>query len=185
MKNKITLGKKALFGLLLLVCMSTISAFAVSSSYWSGNPLQLNPGESRNFSIILQNIGGTSDLTLKAKITSGLEVLKITDSSDVYVVPAGGKKAVHLQANIPLTAEPGKSYDAKIDFSEVKQSSSGEFGFGTAIGQGFSVIVTPKTIPPSKGTSLTLLIALGIAVLLAAIFVIIKLKKKKFHRKKR
>lgn len=184
MRNKI-IFKEALAGMIVLLCMANVAAFAVSSTYWSGNPLQLSPGESKNFSIVLQNIGGTSDLTLKAKVTSGSEVLKITDSSDVYVVPAGEKLMVNLQAVIPKGAEPGKTYDAKIDFSEMRQSSSGEFGFGTAIGQGFSIIVIPKTIVPSEGKSWIYLIVLGIAILLAAILVIVKLKKKKTHRKKK
>ena len=156
MKNKI-MRKEILTGLLVLLCMGNIAAFAVSSSYWSGNPLQLSPGESKNFSIVLQNLGGTSDLTLKAKISSGSEVIKIIDSSDIYTVPAGDKTKVNFEAVIPSDAEPGKTYDAKIDFSEVKQSSSGEFGFGSAIGQGFSIIVLSPTGNAVEGEIPTLI----------------------------
>jgi hypothetical protein len=171
-----------LIGIALLLCMTSISAFAVSSSYWSGNPLTLNAGETRNFSIVLQNLGATSDLTVKASITGGSEVLKFTDSSDVYVVPAGEKKLVNLEAVIPANAIPGQTYDAKLDFSEVKQSNSGEFGFGTAIGQGFSIIVSQPSA--ASGTPLVIYFAIGIAVALLILLIVLKMKKKPKSRKK-
>ena len=178
--NKKMIGKEILIGFILLLCINNVFAFAVSSDYWSGNSLKLAPGETKEFSIILQNLVGTSDIRIKAVVTSGSEVLTITDSSDTYLVPAGEKINVNFRVTIPIDAEPGQIYNAKIDFSERRDSSSGEFGFGTAIGQAFDIVV-PSTVSRRswlENNLVILYLAIGIAVLLIIIFILRKGLKK-------
>lgn len=182
--NGIMIRRGILTGLIILICIGNIFAFAVSSDYWSGNSLKLAPGESKEFSLILQNLVGTSDIKLKAGVVSGSEVLRILDSSDIYLVPAGEKRNVNLRASIPIDAEPGQVYKAKIDFSEIKDSSKGEFGFGTAIGQSFDIVVLPKT-SWLENNSIVLYLVIGIAVLLIVIFTLRKIMKGKSKTKRR
>jgi hypothetical protein len=185
-KNKISIIEKEIFmSLMILLCISNISAFVVSSTYWSGNPLKLYAGQTENFTIILQNAGGTSDLTLKAAISESSEVLKLIDTSDVYVVPAGGRTTVNLEAVIPEDAQSGKIYHAKIDFTETL-SEAGGTTFGSSIGQSFDIIVLEesKGDKPILRTALILCIS-GIIIILLIIALVIKLKKKNSKQKKK
>lgn len=161
--------KEILISFIVLICISNVAAFAVASFYWSGNPIKLIPGETRNFSIILY--AGNSDLKVKADVTGGSDVLKITDSSNIYSIPTMEKGKVNLEAIAPEDAKPGTVYNIRIEFSEVKDSEAGEFGFGTAIGQSFSIIVIPEN-PAGiiNNSSAMIFLIVGIAVLLAAIF---------------
>jgi len=183
--NKMMIRKEILAGLLLLICISNISAFAVSSDYWSGNSLKVNPGETKQFSLILQNLVGTSDITIRAIVTGSSDILRLTDSSNIYLVPAGQKINVNLEVNMPIDASPGQIYGAKVDFSEVKDSSSGEFGFGTAIGQAFDIVALPlpEPVQPTNNSVMLYIIA-GTTLLLAVIiFTLRKVMKRKSDRK--
>lgn len=184
--KKTMIGKEVLIGLIVLICISNISAFAISSEYWSGNPLQLNPGETREFSLILQNLGSTSDLNLKAVVATGADVLRLADSSNIYTIPAGERGSANFIATVPLDAQPGQVYSVKIDFLEVKDSQSGEFGFGTAIGQSFNIIALPtKPAEPAGLNTVVLLLIIGGIVLVGIIIFILTKIKRKSHRKEK
>ena len=178
-------GKEVLIGLIVLICISNISAFAISSEYWRENPLRLYPGESKAFSLVLQN-GGTSNLNLKANVMSGYNVLKIADPSNVYTIPAGQMGQANFIATVPSDSKPGKVYSVQIDFAEVKDSKSGEFGFGTAIGQSFDIVTLSAVEQPAGLNKPVVFIIAGIILLAIIIFILRKkLKKKKSHHRKR
>lgn len=182
------IGKEVLIGLIVLICISNISAFAISSEYWRENPLRLYPGESKEFSLVLQNLGSSSDLMLRAVVLTGSSVLRLTDSSNIYTVPAGQKGEANFIATVPADSKPGQVYSVQINFAEVKDSQSGEFGFGTAIGQSFDIIaIPPVSAEPTKTPLLTvILLAVGVALLVAIILILgKKFKKKKSQRKHR
>jgi len=175
--------KEILAGFILLLCFSNIAAFAISSDYWSGNPLKLAPGESKEFSLILQNVAGTSDIKLKITVVEGKNVLQLMDSKTLYTVPAGEKINVNFRATMPIDAKSGDRYTAKIDFAEVKDTSQGEFGFGTAIGQNFEIITLPEKTPFNR--TIIIYFIGGIAVLLIVILTLKKVMKGKSHKRKR
>lgn len=185
--KKRIIGRGFLIGLIVLICISNISAFAISSNYWRGYPLKMYPSESQNVSFVLENLDGTSNLNLRAVITSGSDILRASDSSSTYNVLSGQEGDANFVATLPADAKPGQVYPVTIDFTEVKNSQSGEFGFGTSIGQSFDVIVLSPSAPQPTGMNTTtiLYIIAGIVVLAAIIFVILKTKKKKSHRRKR
>ena len=184
--KKMVVGKEVLIGLIVLICISNISAFAISSEYWRENPLRLYPGESKEFSLVLQNLGGTSDLNLRANVISGYNVLKVADPSNIYTVPAGQKGQANFIATVPSDSKPGKVYSVQIDFLEVKDSKSGEFGFGTSIGQSFD-IVTLSAVEQPTGLNKTVILYViaGIILLVIVIWILRKVKKRKPHHRKR
>jgi len=175
MKNNLisNMRKEILFGVIFLICMSSVSAFAISSPYWSGNSLTLNAGESTDVIMVLQNLAGTSDIQVKAVITEGSSLVKIADESSTYIIPAGGKTTVTLEATVPSNAETGQVYDVKIDFSEMKETGSGEFGLGTAIGQRFSIIVGERL---EEGIPAYVYVIAGIIFVLIIIAIILAKK---------
>lgn len=186
--KKRIIGREFLIGLIVLICISNISAFAISSDYWSGYPLKMYPSQSQNVSFVLENLDSTSNLNLRAVITAGSDILRASDSSSTYNVLAGQEGVANFVATLPADAKPGQVYPVTIDFTEVKNSASGEFGFGTAIGQSFDVIAISPSAPQPTGMSTTLIFCIiaGIVVLAVIIFVILrKTKKRKSHGKKR
>ncbi len=164
----------------ILFLVGNVSAFAVSSAYYKNNPLRLKQGETFDFFIVLQGSEGQED-TLKANVLSGSEVLQITDTNDIYSVPGGEKKSVNLRAIIPQNAKAGSFIPISIELTTVQRSSSGEFGFGSAIEQNFNILVTREdgtTDLISKGT-VKLLIILGIGIFVLGLMTILIVKRRK------
>lgn len=173
---------------LSILISSYAAAFAVSSTYWSENPLMLYPGETKDFSFTLQNLAGSEDVTLKAMITQGSEVVSIIDSTDIYTVPAGKKTSVNLRAVIPEGTGVGKVYPFEIVFITVAETEQGAFGIGSSIKQSFNVEVVEKVVekpqvaeafPQEKPeTEISTWIAIAVVIILIIIVIIIILKKR-------
>ncbi len=175
-------GKEILVGLMILICIGNVAAFAISSDYWSGYPLKLAPGEAKEFSLILQNLVGTSDLRLKAVVSTGSSVLRFVNPEEVYVVPLGETRTVDLVANVPADSKPGQVYNVKIDFLEVASGSGGEFKLGTAIGQGFDIIVLPGEVA-ELNKNIILYVVAGVILLAIIAFILVRILKKKSKKK--
>lgn len=174
--------KTIIIAFAILFLIGNISAFAVSSAYYNNNPLKLKQGETMDFMLVLQNPSGPEADMLKVNILSGSEILEITDPSNIYSVPTGDKTSVNLRATIPQNARVGQIYPVNIELITVSKSDSGEFGFGSAIGQSFDVIVTREdgtTDLVSKSTLKLLIIsAIGVFVLGLMIILIVKRRKR-------
>ncbi|MDO8528301.1 MAG: hypothetical protein Q7S06_00200 [Nanoarchaeota archaeon] len=164
-----------------LFLLSNVSAFAVSSAYYSTNPLKLPQGETQDFMLVLQNPSGPETEQLKVNILSGADILEITDKSDIYSIPIGEKTSVNLRAVIPQDAKIGQIYPVNLELITMQESSKGEFGFGSAIGQSFDIVVTRTdgtTTLISKST-MKLLIILGIGIFVLGLIAILVVKKRK------
>ena len=177
---------------LSILISSYAAAFAVSSTYWSENPLTISPGETKDFQFTLQNLAGSEEVTIKALITKGSELAEVIDPTNIYSVPAGEKTVVNLRATIPESASVGAVYPFEAVFTTVAKAEQGTFGIGSSIRQSFNVEVVERTVlkeaapkealPEEKPetnilTWVTVIIVL--LILLAVIIIILKKKKKK------
>ncbi len=174
--------KKTALLIIVLLFISNVSAFAVSSAYYKDNPLKLQPGKTFDFMIVLQNPSGPGNVMLKANILSGSEVLQVTDSDNLYTVPEMGKEKINLKAVIPENAKIGQVYPVNIELITVEESNNGEFGFGSAIGQNFDIIVarqdgSTSLLPPMNSTLLVFLVIGIIGIALTTILIVKKRKK--------
>ncbi|MBS3074020.1 hypothetical protein J4447_01040 [Candidatus Pacearchaeota archaeon] len=101
-----------------LLAAHFVSAFGVTSFYYEGRPLVMMPGESRNISLILQNMVGNDDMKATAEITEGREIAVILDGLDgeaEYLVPLGVKDVqVNIQVSMPSNARRGERYEFKV-----------------------------------------------------------------------
>lgn len=185
--------------LFFIFTISFIFAFAVSSSYYKGNPLKLSPGETRDISLVLQNMAGGENISAKASISKGSEIIKLIDSDNLYFVPLGGKTGVNLRVTIPSNAKIGDVYNIEIMFVTVADAKSGTFGFGSGIEQKFDVEVISLPTqevekaqesakkPESKiNKQIIIIIAILVIIILIILFFfrINKNKKKTFSRAK-
>ena len=177
----------------LLVSISGVLAFGISSPYWKDNPLKMNPGESRDVFFNLQNCPsllascGSSEENVIVSLMEGSEVTQIT-SGDSYRLPFGSFDTyVKLHVSIPESASPGSSYNVKFSVSS-SGSGTGSVVLGTGYYVDFPVIVVEKSAesvvvdnqnvsPQSKlnfSNLTTVLFIAGLILLILVIYWIIK-----------
>ena len=168
----------------IIILSSNINAFAVSSQYYEGNPLYLQPGESTETFFTLQNLASTEDVLLQARITEGNTVTELTDSSNIYSVPAGEKTKVNFIVTAPANAKKGDTFPISMEFT-ARTSGEGSVGLSGSIGKGFNLAVGDSSdfeVQETKFPLITLYAITAIIVILAIItFVIIR---KKFSKTK-
>lgn len=167
----------------IILFSSFVSGFAVSKPYFENNQLKLLPGESKQIEFVLQNGGGaTEDINVRPNILQGSEVIKITDSTDTYLVPAGGRISVNAIVSIPSDAEIGDRHLIKISFTTVTEAGLGGMGIGSGIEQSFNAVVGKEEEVPAlpeipeetkKISTSTYLIILVLAVILVLIIIIV------------
>lgn len=177
-----TYWKIFVFASTIILLSTSVLAFGVSSAYYSGNPLYVPPGEETEGIIVLRNQAGTEDISVRAEVIEGSEILVLTDSSNTYNIPAGETTTVNYKVTIPPDAEMEMVYPINLVFTTITNSESGQFGFGSSIGQKFNVIVGTGPPPPEKpGLSpwVTGLIIAGIIILIILIIIFTRKKKKK------
>ena len=124
MKAKVILG--IFLGMLFLAVPSF--AFGVTAPYWEGNPLSLQPGESKEVRLELQNMVGGKDITLRASLKEGQEIAQFIDASQVYAIPYLKEGVpVHLKIVIPPRTKIGTLHKVTLAFSttELQQDNQG------------------------------------------------------------
>ena len=180
---------KIILSVIALVILSfNVNAFGVSSPYWDDNPLYVQPGEIKEFKMILQNMVGDEDLTMIGELNSGNEIATITDPSTTYNVPLGSNNIpVNIKITIPQDAKPKQEWQVGVSFKTVTPNTGG-VSIGGAIDKGFKVIVSepPKVSAEvskteqgeNKFTGFIILII----ILIILIFIIKKVYKKRVNQ---
>ena len=97
MKNKINLIASVL--LITLALVSIVSAFGVSSPYWSDRPLIMARGETTIVSLSLQNMVGNKDVNVKAELVEGSEISSL--KGDIFTIEAGTSSNAQLTIKMP------------------------------------------------------------------------------------
>ena len=163
---------------------SNVLAFAVSSQYYGGNPLYLQPGESTETFFTLQNLASTEDVRLQAKITEGENIVKLTDLSEIYNVPAGEKTKVNFLVTAPANAKKGDTFPVSMEFTTAA-IGGGPIALSGSVGKGFNLVIGKDSDftgnkTQSKFSWTYLIVALIVALVIVIYFVF---KKKKFSKK--
>ncbi len=183
MNNKINLMEKA--GMILVILIMIVlsvnfsSAFGVSSSSWKGNPLIVYPGDKETLSpIMLQNMVGTDDVTVRARIINGAEIASLEETE--FNVKAGTKDTkVPIKLNISEDAKPGTTYLVTISFASVTTGETGVV-LGTGMDTSFDILIggTPPKEPVSANLTWILITGAGI-IILVIIIALLAIKKRK------
>lgn len=174
--------KKIFFSFVLtisiLLLLSSVYAFGVTTWYWEGNPLKLEPGETKEIYLELQNMVGDNDVNAEVKLIKGSEVAQIIDSSNIYSVPAKTKDTkVNVRVSVPETDQIGKTYTLGFSIQTVNPAGGG-VGLSTGFEKEFDVEVAEKPKPAAPEVTevakkgfpwFTLVIAIAIVVVLAII----------------
>ena len=152
-----------------------INAFGATAPYWEDRPLIMTPGETKSFPIILQNMVGEKDITLKAEITSGKEIASLIDSNLNYKVPFERKDIeANLKIEIPEKAKNNQEYEVKILFKQTS-TEEGMLKITGGVTSSFPVIVKEISENPeikTKSSSAKIILTLSILVIIIAIIII-------------
>jgi len=141
--------RTGIFALVILLITSlSVAAFGVTAPYWSGNNLNLIPGETREVIFTLQNMVGDEDLTLSMEVSSDKQYVRLLDDSTTYEVPAKTKGVpVRFEVIIPEDAVRGSLIPIKLYFATSVEGTSGQLALGTGITKGFDVFVAGASSP--------------------------------------
>ena len=157
-----------LFLLVFLFTAQLVAAVGVTSPYWDTKPLGLNPGESVEVQLLLQNMMGDKDVTLMASITEGADIATLLGESQTYAVPFGVKDVpVLVKISIPEDTSVGGARTVKVSFTQsVADDTQGKMvQMTTGVGAIIPVEITPK-FAPEENSSNTILVAGGAGLLL-------------------
>ena len=164
MKNKII---SIIIGLILI---STISGFGISSPYWEGNPLTMKPGETKIIDLNLQNMVGDEDVTVKAEIIQGEDIVYL--KQDTFFIKAQTSNTlVPLEITIPNSIKDSDK-SIKIDFKRVSSEAQG-VTIGTGMSIYFDIVINKEQ---NKKINLLLIIGIGAVLLLVILWRILKKK---------
>jgi hypothetical protein len=173
--TKITITSMIIISFLI----TSVSALAISSAY--GNEgLRISAGETKEISLIIQNIVGPEDINVQGEILNGTDIARLSDPSDIYFVPLGSKIKANISVTAPSDAKLGDNYVIRLAFTTVTVGGSGTFGFGSSIGQNINVIVGTDgeiELAQKKAENKIIYIIIGIIVILAIIIYVLKKKK--------
>ena len=175
---------------LLIIIISLINAFGVSTSYWDDNPLKLAPGESKTVLLGLQNKVGNEDVTLRAELTSdGDGIAILIDENLDYFVPLGSGADVPIKVEIPEDIKIGGIRKIAISFIQISSKEGGMVrltgGFTSkfpveVVGVEDSELYSP---PELKKTTSNLWILIIMVIIIASIVIFIARKKKLKNKK--
>ena len=153
---------------LLLLLLPLVQAYGVSSPFWDTRPLVIQPGETQEVTLQLQNMVGGEDMIFRASVEDGKEIVAIIDDEDLdYYVPYGSKDVVvKLRVTVPEDAE-GKTYKVGILFTQRPlDSDGGTVQLAGGIKTSFQVIVEVPKLPAEEKeplfSSTTILVSTGI-----------------------
>jgi len=161
---------------LILISVSLVTAFGVSSPHWKNNPLKMYPGESKTINFNLQNMVGNEDVTVKADLKKGIDIAKLEE--DTYTVEAGTSDT-QVPLNIKFPENPGEKNEIEVEFKTLTSGGGGGVTMGTGMTISFDVLTIAKTEETEQATgTFNWAIILGIAALLIVIFIILIIKKR-------
>ena len=177
--------------LALAVMPLSVNAFGITAAYYPGNPLTLQPGETRTLAFGLSNNAGEPEnLTVVAEITKGAEIAQLAEPGKQYDVPFGTSNNIGINFIVTAPTEDpvGKTYEVEIMVTTVTPGTGGGVVLGQSIGAAIPIVIVSPTgeITPKKQFPVELVILLVLAVLLiiAIIIVILGMKKKKRQQSK-
>jgi hypothetical protein len=187
-RNKMRCVAGFIFGIALIISLScVVSAFGAGSPYYPDNPLYMNPGETRDVTLRLQNMVGEDDVTLRAEVTAGEGVASLTDENLDYLVPIMTKDVpVNLKVEVPAGVAEGTKYTVAISFTQVAEEEGRMVQFQGSIGKSFDVIVgTGAAVTAAaagegvEGEGLGLWWVVIAVVVIVVIYLIVRLRKRK------
>lgn len=159
-----------------VLVMGNVLAFAVSSMYWEENPLSINPGETQQAYIVLQNMAGTESVSARVGILEGSEIATLDEPGKIYEVPVGQRVEVYFTVNVPEESEIGGVQNVVFDVSTIASQEEGPMTFGSGAQKLVPVLVSAE--PREKISPWLYYVIAGIVLFGIVALVVLKSKRK-------
>ena len=171
-----------LLNIFLISLSSLVNAVAVGGIYTEERHLEMEKGEIKEFSFVLQNRAGDKDIKLRANVSEGEEFVEIEGDKE-YIVPLGySNVSVKLTAKAPEDVKIGDEYQIRVDFMPMPYGKTEEGGmvqFALGISRAFKIKIIESEIPEEKPSSLGLIILIiSIGIIILIVYFIFKIRKK-------
>lgn len=174
--------------LFTILLATQVNAFGVTSFFYEGRPLLIEPGSTKDVSLILQNEQTSPHINVKAELTTNSHMAELTGKTIFSLESGANNIHVPIEITIPETAQIGEEYTVGVSFTTVADPGNKMLEMGTRISKGIPVVVG-RVIEPEK--SIFDIIPLetigGIAIILVLAILIISVIKhsKKATKKKK
>jgi hypothetical protein len=166
------------FLLIGILIVGNVLAFAVSSKYWEDNPLTINPGETKNGFIILQNMAGTESVSARVGILQGSDIVSLDNPDMIYEIPLGTTAQVNFTVSVPEDSPIGGLQNIVFDITTITSESQGPMTFGSGAQRLVPVLITEKPKTPTAVSPWLYYLIAGVILLVIIIFVISSSRKK-------
>ena len=177
MKYMTRFGINIVFFLFMMVIfLPAAAAFGVTAPYWDTKPLGMHPGEVRELQIVLQNMVGNKDVTLKGSIEEGMEIATLIDKDTVYHIPFGRKDiTVNLRIQLPEKAKAGEKKIIIVSFNQVADEEGKMVQLGGGVKTQIPIVVQAYDSPSGTMTAESIFSAVRQSTLGMALFVAVLL----------
>ena len=174
-------GILSLIPILALLSIFSVNAFAIASSYGSGVPIEIYPGETKDIQLELMTSPGEENLLIKAELVDNGSVASLPDSDTEYIVNAGEIVSANLRISVNKAAKTGEEHNIIIKFSDITSSEgTGSVSFkGSSTISFRALVVQPELKESKKGTGLffIFLLSMLIIVMIVVIWFVVRNRK--------
>lgn len=165
--------KKAILFSMIILLISSVSSFGVSSPYWEGHPLVIEKGQTEIVELNLQNMF-EEDITVKVKVIQGTELIEL--KQDTFLIKSGTSDTViPLEISIPKNA-PDTNKTLEIEFKKIVDQGQG-IPLGTGMSVSFDIVTVEAESDISSNKAWIILFSFLVCILI--IWLIIKRNKNK------
>ena len=164
--------------LIIILFISSVHALAVSSSYGTGYPLSIYPGETRDIQFKLMTNPDEDNLLIKVEILDDKGIASLIDSNNEYKVNQGELIPVNLRIKVNQSAKAEQKYNIIIKLSDISPSEGeGSVSFKGSSTINFDVLVLGGELkeikPTGKGTGVLFIFGFFILILIISITIVI------------
>jgi len=144
---------KVLFLILsfVLLLVFSVNAFAISSAYGSGTPVEIYPGETKDIQLKLMTALGEDNLIIKVELIDNGSIASLTDFNTEYKVNVGEIVLVNLRIGVNKAAKTGEEHNIIIKFSDITPSEAeGSVSFKGSSTISLNVLVAQPELKETK-----------------------------------
>ena len=160
--------------LFAIFLISLVNAFAISSAYGSGAPIEIYPGETKDIQLKLMTNPGEDNLIIKTELIDNGGIASLIDSNSEYKVNYGDIIPINLRIIVNKTAKAGEKYGIALKFSDITPSEGeGSVSFKGSSTIGLNVLVMQPELKETKGTGLLFVFGFFLLILMIMMILVI------------
>jgi hypothetical protein len=165
----------------LIVFSSFAYGYGMASSYLANNTLYLTPGESKEYSVELQNKDPTE---LKFVFQLDSDIASVIDKQEYYLIGNSSVvKEIKIKIDMPKAALPGEEFIVRYSTYPLSSENS-QISLNVKLSHDIKVIAITKTKEEKNSNNRGIISVLAIPLLIIIIIIIIFVAFRLFNKSK-